>query len=84
MLDAARLRGDQATVNSISLSARTGSVRRMRHKLATTGPYATRFAAYDHAAIAALQEKQSPPPCVWLEAQQGRSRFEAMFNEQLP
>lgn len=79
-LGAVSLREDHAVVHSIYLSAMTGSVRRLKHRIRFQHQRSSMFTSFDssvYSDIAAGQELPKPEP---LSAERWIRRYQAMFE----
>ncbi|UYV12406.1 MAG: fructose-bisphosphatase class II [Phycisphaera sp.] len=80
VLSPVRIRGDQARVNTLSLSARTKSMRKLDHRITLSGPSATRFACFDEGVFDSLKRGDPLPEAEWDSADEWRKRFDKMLN----
>ncbi|MEO1009608.1 MAG: fructose-bisphosphatase class II [Planctomycetota bacterium] len=84
VLSPVRIRGDQAWVNTLSLSARTKSFRKLEHRITLSGPSATRFACFDEKVLDRLDAGAELPNATWKKASDWYETFEDMLNPHLP
>jgi fructose-1,6-bisphosphatase/sedoheptulose 1,7-bisphosphatase-like protein len=73
-------RSGVAEVHTISLSARTGSMRMLEHRVRLNGDAATRFVGFDASPESIVSYTPSVPPIRWLPAEDWYGRFEKMHN----
>lgn len=84
VLSPVRIRGSHASVNTLSLSARTKSFRKLEHRITLEGPSATRFACFNEEVFEEFKDGDPVPEAEWHRADEWRRRFDKMLNPHLP
>ncbi|MFI4915094.1 MAG: fructose-bisphosphatase class II [Phycisphaerales bacterium JB060] len=80
VLNPVRIRGDQARVHTLSLSARTQSFRSLEHRITLSEPSTTRFACYEENVFDILERGEPLPEAEWDSAANWRRRFNEMLK----
>lgn len=82
VLKPVRFRGNYAEVHTLSLSARTKSVRSVEHRLELKGDSGTRFISYEpQSALSNLSARRSPADAQWGYAGEWCEKYEQMFAQ---
>lgn len=84
VLGPVRIRENHAWVHTLSLSARTKSVRKLEHRITLSGPSATRFACFDDDVLEVLDAGDELPGARWDSAGAWRDQYDEVLDRHLP